>query len=112
MECCEDVAPQVVVVALFDDAPIFSQCEAGAAIDGCAGEFLEDHHHCPFENDEVIAGSDRGNVHVELFTAFGEAVAQSNEILFAFDALDAVLKDDVLMVVRKDVRPVRFALAV
>lgn len=108
----ENVAPEVVVVALADDAIVFSEGELGAAVHGRAGKFLEDHGHLPFHEDLILGLGDGRNIHVELFTALGEAVAQGNEILFAFHALDAVLKDDVVVIIRKDMRPIGLALAI
>ena len=108
----ENVAPEVVVVALTDDAIVFAKGELGAAVHGRAGKFLEDHGHLPFHEDLILGLSDGRNIHVELFAALGEAVAQGDEIFFAFHALDAVLKDDVVVIIRKDMRPIGLAFAI
>ena len=108
----ENVAPEVVVVALTDDAIVFAKGELGAAVHGRAGKFLEDHGHLPFHENLIPGLGDGRNIHVELFAALGEAVAQGDEIFFAFHALDAVLKDDVVVIIRKDMRPIGLAFAI
>ena len=71
----EDVAPEVVVIALIDDAIVFAKGELGAAVHGRAGKFLEDHGHFPFHEDLVFRLCDRRNIHMELFAALRESIA-------------------------------------
>ena len=71
----ENIAPEVVIVALVDDAIVFTKGELCAAEHGRAGKFLEDHGHLPFHEDLVLRLCDRRNIHVELFAALREPIA-------------------------------------
>ena len=108
----EDVAPEIVVVALFDDPAVVAEGEFRAAVDWRTGPVPELHLHFPLQEDVAALHHDRADVHVDLLAAPGEAGAQCLERLDAFDALDAILEDDILVVVGEDVRPVGLALAI
>ena len=71
----EDIAPEVVIVALFDDAIVFTKGEFCTAEHGRAGKIIEDHGHLPFHEDLVFILCDRRNIHVELFAALREPIA-------------------------------------
>ena len=71
----EDIAPEIVVIALIDDAIVFAKSELGTAEHGRAGKLLEDHGHLPFHEDLVFVLCDRRNIHVELFAALCEPIA-------------------------------------
>ena len=71
----EDIAPKVVIVALVDDAIVFTKGEFCAAEHGCAGKFLEDHGHLPFHEDLILRLCNGRNIHVELFAALCESIA-------------------------------------
>lgn len=107
-----NVAPEVEVIALLDDPAVVAESELRAAVDRRAGPPSELHLHLPLQEDVTALHHDRTDVHIDLLAAPGEPVAQSDESVDAFDALDAVLKDDVLVVVGEDVRPVGLACAV
>ena len=71
----EDIAPEIVVIALIDDAIVFAKGELGAAVHGRAGKFFEDHGHLPFHEDLILGLGNGRNIHAELFAALGEAIA-------------------------------------
>ena len=71
----ENIAPEVVIVALFDDAIVFAEGEFCAAEHGRAGKFLEDHGHLPFHEDLILRLGNGRNIHAELFAAFCQTVA-------------------------------------
>ena len=48
-DAVEDIAPEIVVVALFDDAVVCAEGEFCAPKHGCAGKFLKHHCHFPFK---------------------------------------------------------------
>ena len=52
------------------------------------------------------------DIHIQLLTAVRQPVAHGLEVLNAFNALDAVLEDDVVVIIGKDVRPVRLTFGV
>ena len=108
----KNISPQVVVIALMCDAMIFAKGELCAAEHGGAGKFLEDHGHLPFHEDLVFSLGNGRNVHVQLFAAVREPVAEGDEIFLAFHALNAVLKNNIVMIVREDMRPIGFSFMV
>ena len=55
----EDIAPEIVVIALIDDAIVFAKSELGAAEHGRAGKLLEDHGHLPFHEDLILGLGNR-----------------------------------------------------
>ena len=111
-DAVEDIAPEIIIVALLDDAVVVTKGELCAPEHGSAGKFFKYHGHFPFEEDLVFTLRDGRNIHAQLFATLCQASALCHEVLFACHLLDAVLKDDVLMVIRENVRPIRLALAV
>jgi len=107
-----NVAPQIEVIALLDDPAVVAEGELRAAVDGGTGPPSELHLHLPLQEDVTALHHHRADVHVDLLAAPGEPLAQGFERIDAFDTLDTVLEDDVLVVVGEDVRPVGLALAV
>lgn len=71
----ENIAPEIVIVALIDDAIVFAKGELCAAKHGRAGKLLEDHGHLPFHEDLVFRLGNGRNIHVELFAALRESIA-------------------------------------
>ena len=95
----EDVAPKIVVIPLFDDTTVRSQGQLAAAKDRMTRKFTEDHLHLPFEENDIPVLSNGVYVHVQLFAAVCQAVAERLEFCYPFDALDAILKDDLVIVI-------------
>lgn len=108
----ENIAPEIVIIALADDAMVFAKGELGAAEHGRVGKFFEDHGHLPFHENLILVLRNGRNIHAQLLAALGEAVAEGDEIFLAFHSLDAILKNNIIMVVRENVRPIRLSLAV
>lgn len=108
----ENISPEIVIISLSDDTMVLAKGEFGAAEHGRAGKLFEDHGHLPFHEDLILILRNGRNIHVQLFAALGEAVAQGNEIFLAFHPLNAVLKNDIIMVVRENMRPIGLSLAV
>lgn len=73
-DAIEDIAPEIVVVALFDDAMIVTKGEFCAPEHGCTGKFLEHHGHLPFKEDLAFVLGDRRNIHAQLFAAFRQPI--------------------------------------
>ena len=95
-----------------ENAVVFADGELGTTIHRGGGIFFEAHDHDPLHKDDLALHDDIQNLHIELFTARGKPVAHRLEISYALDPLDAILEDDLIVIVGKDVRPVRFALFV
>ena len=74
-DAIEDIAPEVVVVALLDDAMVFTKGEFCAAEHGRAGKFLEHHGHFPFKEDLVFVLGNGRNIHAQLFAALCQPIA-------------------------------------
>jgi hypothetical protein len=95
-----------------DDPVILIQDKLGASIYRRRRIFVEPHHHFPLEKDLPGIHSHGADLHIQLFTALGEPLAHRFKFFHALDPLDAVLEDDVLMIIRENMRPVRFAIRV
>ena len=74
-DAIEDIAPEVVVVALFDDAMVCAEGEFCAAEHGGAWKFLEHHRHLPFKEDLVFVLCNGRNIHAQLFAALCQPIA-------------------------------------
>lgn len=92
-----------------DDAVVLGEGELAAAVERRGGVLLEAHRHRPLQEGFVSLHSDRGDVHIERLAAVRQPGAHGLEVLNALDALDAVLEDDLLVIVGEEVRPVRLA---
>ena len=55
----EDIAPEIIVITLIDDAIVFTKGEFCAAEHGRAGKLLEDHGHLPFHEDLILCLGNR-----------------------------------------------------
>ena len=95
-----------------DDAVIVSEGQLGAAVDRGAGELLEHHGHGPLEECDVALYNHIRDVHVQLLAAVRQPVAHGLKVFNTLDPLDTVLKDDIVVIIGKDVRPIRFPLSV
>lgn len=105
-DAVEDIAPKVVVVPLARDTPVLVESQHGSPVDGGVGIFLEPHGHHPLHEDRAAFLGDGVNVHGQLFAALCKALAEGDELLYALDALDGVLEDDIWAVIGIDVGPV------
>jgi hypothetical protein len=94
------------------DQAIAIQCQFGAPENGCAWRFSKDHGHFPFHEDHWRFMNHRGQIHMKLLAPFGQPVAHLNKRFLAFHPLDAILKDDILVIVGKDMCPIGFTLLV
>ena len=74
-DAVEDITPEVVVVALFDDAVVCANRNFYATKHGGAGKFLEHHGHFPFKEGLIFVLCDRGNIHAQLFAALRQPIA-------------------------------------
>ncbi len=74
-DAIENIAPEIVIVALFDDAVIFTKGEFCTAEHGRAGKFLEHHGHFPFKEDLVFVLRNGRNIHAQLFAALRQPIA-------------------------------------
>ena len=108
----EYISPKIKIIPLMDDPVIFPKGQFGTSIHGRAGKLLEHHHHGPLDKNHILFHHNRFNFHIQLFGAFRKPVAHRGEVFNPFDPLDAVLEYNILMVIWKDVRPVRFAIRI
>jgi len=99
----ENIPPHVEVIALMDYAVVWTDGQFGAPKEGGGRIFIEYHHHFPLKKNLAGVRGDREDLHVQLFTALGEAGTHLREGLHPLNTLDAVLKDDLLMIVWEDV---------
>ena len=53
-DAIKNITPEVVIVALFDDAVVCAKGEFCTAEHGGAGKFLEHHGHLPLKEDLVF----------------------------------------------------------
>jgi hypothetical protein len=111
-DAIEDIPPQIKIIPLMDDPVILTDGQLGAAEEWCGWIFIERQHHLPLEEDVTGFFDDREDLHVELPAAFYEPATHGLEVIDPLHFLDAIFKDDVLVVVREEVRPVRFPLPV
>lgn len=84
-----------------NDLIILIQSEFGASKDGGGRVFIEHHHHFPLKKDLPRVYGQGDDLHVQLFAAFGEPRTQSFEFFNALYSLDAVLEDNVLVIIGK-----------
>ena len=105
----ENVSPHIEIIPLMDDTVVFTNGEFRAAKNGRDRVLFKAHFHFPLEEHHIGFHDDGLNFHVQLFTTFGQPVAHAGEFFDALDALDAVFKNDIFMIIRENVRPVRFA---
>ena len=84
----------------------------GASIKRRGRILIEHHHHFPFKKYLARIHRHRDDLHVQLFAAFGESRTHRSERIDSLDALDAVLEDDLLVIVGEDVRPVGLAFSI
>ena len=108
----ENVAPQVIVVALVNNEAGSVQAELAASVNRSAGRLAENHGHCPLHEDDILAAGDGCDVHLKFLAALGQAIAHGHKIGFADHLLDGVLENDFFSVVGKNMRPIRFAVGV
>lgn len=108
----EDIPPQIKIITLVDDPAILMKGEFGATVNGRAGPSPEHHLHLPFKENLIPLFHDRGDVHLKLLTSRGQSFTQRLEVLNPIDPLNAIFKDDVFMVVGKDMGPVWLSLAI
>jgi len=95
-----------------DDPAILRQSKMSTAINGSVGIFLVGNGHDPVEKDMRWLNKYGFDLHAELFAASGQAFAQGSEICDPFYPLDAILENDLLMIVRENVGPIWFPLTV
>ena len=74
-DAVENIAPEIVIVALVDDAIVFAKGEFCAPEHGCAGKFLEHHGHFPFKEDLVFVLGNGRNIHAQLFATLCQPIA-------------------------------------
>ena len=108
----EDIAPEVEVITLVDDAVIRSDRQLCATKEWRARVFIELHHHRPLHEHRVAVLHNGMDFHIQLPAAAGQPPAHLNESCFPCDLLDTVLEYDLIMVIRKYVRPIRFSFIV
>ena len=95
-----------------DDPVVVSKCQLCASIDGCAWKFPENRHHLPLKENLARVHDNGEDVHVKLLATVGESFTHRGERLNTLDPLDGIFEDDVLVIVREDVRPVGFSFPV
>src|SRR6056297_311023 len=105
----EYVSPQIVIVALLDDPAVLMEGKARTAVQRRAGEAFEAHGHDPLEQAETVRYRNGADVHVQGLASLGQPLAHGHEGLLALDALDGILKDDIVMIMGKKMGPVRFS---
>jgi len=105
----EDIPPHIEIIPLVNDAVVLTDGQFGAAKNGRDRVLFKAHFHFPLEEHHIGFHHDGLDFHVQLFTTFGQPVAHAGEFFDALDALDAVFKNDILVVIRKNMRPVRLA---
>ena len=86
---------------------IRTEGQLGASIERHGRILIEHHHHFPFKKYLTGIHRHRDDLHVQLFATFGEPSAHRTERVNPLDALDAVLEDDLFVIVGEDVRLVR-----
>ena len=74
-DAVENIAPEIVIVALFDDAVVCAKGELCTAEHRCAGKFLEHHGHFPFKEDLVFVLGNGRNIHTQLLAALCQPIA-------------------------------------
>jgi hypothetical protein len=74
-DAIEDIAPEIVIVSLFDDAVVFTECEFCAPEHWRTGKFFKHHGHLPFKEDLVFVLRDRRNIHAQLFATQCQPIA-------------------------------------
>ena len=95
-----------------NDPVVGSERELGTAKYRRGRIFIEHHHQLPLEEDLIRIRRQGEDFHAQLFTTPGEALAHGFELLDPLNPLDAILKDNIIMVIREDMRPVRLAFRV
>ena len=95
----EYIPPEIKIIPLMNNEAVFTQGQLGAPIQGCAGVFLEFHHHLPLQKDIPGLHNDREDLHLQSIATTSKPLTHRLEILDAFDPLDAILKDNILIVV-------------
>jgi hypothetical protein len=108
----ENIPPQIEIIALMNDAVVRPEREFGASVQRRGWIFIEHHDHLPLEKDLVDVRGQGDDLHVQLLTTSGEARTHCSEPLDAFNPLNAILKDNILMIVGKDMRPVRLPICI
>lgn len=108
----KDIPPQVKVIALPDDPAILVERQPGRPVHGRIRELLKRHRHLQVHQDDRPFAGQRDNIHPQASAAAGQAQAHRLERVDPLDPLDGVLKDDLRMVVGKEVRPVRLSVRV
>jgi hypothetical protein len=108
-DAVENIPPKIEVIPLVDDPVVGVEGELGASIDRRAGIFIEHHDQLPLEKDLIRVCRQGEDFHAQLFTTPGEAGTHGFEFLDSLNPLNAVLKNDIFMIIREDVRPVRLA---
>ncbi len=95
-----------------DDAIVITERQPGAAKHRGAGVLVKPHDHLPIHQNDIAVFNNVLDFHIQLLTAPGQSVAHLLEGFNPLYTLDAVFKNDVIGIIREDVRPIRFALAV
>jgi hypothetical protein len=111
-DAIEDGSPDIEIIALVDDTVVLIKGKLCAAIHSVAGILLEAHHHYPIKKHIPPIHHNGEDVHIKLFAAFSQPAAHRHEFCLSLHPLNDVFKDDVIMIVGEQVRPVRFTLAV
>jgi len=99
----KDIPPKIEIITLMDDAMIITEFQPGTAKYRCAGIFIETHDHLPLDEHHVAILKHVLDFHGQLLAAFCQAITHRLEVLNAFDALDAVFKNNVIAIIREDV---------
>jgi hypothetical protein len=75
----------------------------GTSEDRCAWKISKNHDHLPLEENILRIHNNGDDIHVELFTTFCKTITHRGELFNSLHPLDAILEDDVLMIVGKNV---------
>lgn len=108
----DNVSPKIKIIALVDDAVVLIKGQLRAAIDGRTGPISKHHLHLPLEENFWPLLDYRGDFHIKLLAAIGQPLAKGFESIYSLNPLDAVLENDVFVVIGKNMRPVRLTLSI
>jgi hypothetical protein len=108
----QNSTPKIKIIPLVNDPVIVTKSKFSASKQRGAWKFLEHHQHFPFQKDLTVIHDTREDIHIDLLATRGKPVAHRGELGDPLDPLDAVLEDDILVIVGEKMRPIRFSFPV
>lgn len=105
----KDVSPQVVIIPLLHDLTVF-QGEPAGTVNGRRGVLFIGNDHFPFHVNSVFHHGRGVNQKGEVLGSAGESFGHGCKLFNAADLLNAVLEEDILMIIGQYMGPVHLAL--